>query len=680
MFRLHNLSFRNKILFSTLITMFLLSAGIALATRWVLVRNMTSELELRGIAIAQSIADLSRSYILTRDIPNLVSLAFDAAQLGERKPLIAYIFIVDTQSKLLAHTFTRPFPEELLDVNAVAPEQNHSVRLIHVFDNPAYDIAVPVREGIYQIGTIHVGLNKKHIDHLIAKLRLTFLGLISAIATIFVLIINWLSKYISKPIVQFTRMADEISRGNLDVQFDFPGASAGKTASSPGREKDLDEMHCEITCFAGAMRSGRTDAPPSPSGTRAGIPSEFLFRQPVGDEVVQLAEAFNNMIRSIKLYRSKLRESEEKYRSLFDSGPDPIFVLDRATFEILDANPSAERTYGYFREELLGKSFAELVPEHTEEILYNFHCREEPDEETLSISQKVRTYRKGGIPFYVNVHACPTIYRDRPAIIVATNDVTQMIEKDAQLVQASKMTALGEMSSGVAHELNQPLNSIKMGSEFLRMMIEKEGAVPPDQLHTVVDEMSSQVDRASEIISTLREFGRKAELVEERLNINRPIRGVFALLGQQLSLQNIHVVLELDDALPPILAHNNKLQQVLFNLVTNARDAINQKRQTVGNAVLQTIRIRSFMENDRVAVSVSDSGTGIPEHIRDKIFEPFFTTKEAGQGMGLGLSITYGIVRDYGGDIEVRSEEDVGTTFKLTFPVHPVPAEESRRR
>lgn len=192
--------------------------------------------------------------------------------------------------------------------------------------------------------------------------------------------------------------------------------------------------------------------------------------------------------------------------------------------------------------------------------------------------------------------------------------------------------------------------------------------------------MSSQVDRASEIISTLREFGRKAELVEERLNINRPIRGVFALLGQQLSLQNIHVVLELDDALPPILAHNNKLQQVLFNLVTNARDAINQKRQTVGNAVLQTIRIRSFMENDRVAVSVSDSGTGIPEHIRDKIFEPFFTTKEAGQGMGLGLSITYGIVRDYGGDIEVRSEEDVGTTFKLTFPVHPVPAEESRRR
>lgn len=256
----------------------------------------------------------------------------------------------------------------------------------------------------------------------------------------------------------------------------------------------------------------------------------------------------------------------------------------------------------------------------------------------------------------------------------------EMVEKDAQLVQASKMTALGEMSSGVAHELNQPLNSIKMGSEFLRMMIEKEGAVPPDQLHTVVDEMSSQVDRASEIISTLREFGRKAELVEERLNINRPIRGVFALLGQQLSLQNIHVVLELDDALPPILAHNNKLQQVLFNLVTNARDAINQKRQTVGNAVLQTIRIRSFMENDRVAVSVSDSGTGIPEHIRDKIFEPFFTTKEAGQGMGLGLSITYGIVRDYGGDIEVRSEEDVGTTFKLTFPVHPVPAEESRRR
>jgi histidine kinase len=269
----------------------------------------------------------------------------------------------------------------------------------------------------------------------------------------------------------------------------------------------------------------------------------------------------------------------------------------------------------------------------------------------------------------VNVHSCPITYGEREAVIIVTTDITEMMEKDAQLIQASKMTSLGELSAGIAHELNQPLNAIRVGNEFLKKMIDERKKISDQDLYQVVHEVRSQVDRAAEIINRLREFGRKAEFTKEKIEINKPIKEVFAIIGQQLTLQNIEVELDLDEALPPIWAHNNRLEQVIFNLVTNARDAIAQKQNGVSDSNGRIIGVRSYSESDRVVVTVSDTGIGIPDDARDKVFEPFFTTKETGYGMGLGLSIAYGIVRDYEGDIHVESNQGEGTTFKLTFPV-----------
>jgi C4-dicarboxylate-specific signal transduction histidine kinase len=242
-----------------------------------------------------------------------------------------------------------------------------------------------------------------------------------------------------------------------------------------------------------------------------------------------------------------------------------------------------------------------------------------------------------------------------------------MVEKDAQLIQASKMKSLGEMSAGIAHELNQPLNAIKMGSDFLGMMVEAHREIPPADLHQVVTEMSTQVDRAAEIINTLRSFGRKAELVMERVDINKPIQAVFALVGRQFELDNIRLELELTPGIGTIMAHDNRLQQVFFNLVTNARDAISEKRQRHAGQPAGTIVVRTFQEGIQVVAEVEDDGIGISEAVRDKIFEPFFSTKESSIDMGLGLAIIYGIVKDYGGTIDLKTCEGAGTTFKLSF-------------
>ncbi len=368
-----------------------------------------------------------------------------------------------------------------------------------------------------------------------------------------------------------------------------------------------------------------------------------------------------------KLAEEAFHETMKKLRSLFDGGPNPIFVLDRNTLEILDANPSAEETYAYSKNELIGRSFDDLGSfEYDEDELAV--ANEEDLFERSVTSKKVRHFKKGNIPFYVNIVISPTNYEGREALILAVTDITEMMEKDAQLVQANKLTSLGEMSAGIAHELNQPLNAINMGSEYLQMMVGEERDIPRENLVEVVSEMSEQVLRASEIINRLRSFGRKSDFDKERVNVNEPIKDVLKIIGKQLRIQNIELKLDLADNLPDVLAHYNHLEHLMFNLIGNARDAINQKCDAVDKKEGGVINIRSFFEERKVTIIVSDNGAGIPDEVRDKVFEPFFTTKEVGEGMGLGLSIIYRIIKDDGGDIDFQSEKGVGTTFKITYP------------
>jgi histidine kinase len=253
-------------------------------------------------------------------------------------------------------------------------------------------------------------------------------------------------------------------------------------------------------------------------------------------------------------------------------------------------------------------------------------------------------------------------------VILATTDLTEMLEKEAQLLQASKMTTLGEMSAGIAHELNQPLNAIKMGSDYLTMMVEDHQKIPENNLVEVAQQISGQVDRAVEIINRLREFGRKPDFVKKRVDLNETVGVIYGIVNQQLVLQNIKLNLDLAENLPPIMAHNTRIEQVIFNLVTNAQDAINLKREAGSATGDHAITICSFEDENSATLVVTDTGSGIPADIRNKVFEPFFTTKEVGRGMGLGLSITYGIVRDYNGQIEIQSQEGVGSSIRLTFP------------
>jgi PAS domain S-box-containing protein len=647
------LGLREKLLFSMLVAVLFISVAIAFVARYILVSSLTHELEMRGEAIAYSVAERGGSHILDNDVPQLLALIFDEARLHQRKYLVSYIFVENQNGEVLAHTLTRALPHNLLE-NRVPPGAQDSIMLLSMDGEPVFDVAAAINEGLYRIGTVHVGLNKSHIDALVAKLRVAFLGFISAVIVITIFLSSWLTRYITKPVTDLTRLSDEISRGNFDIPLQLGPDESWEATKCPAF------TNTDLPCWHFDQVRGTAD----PGGEYRKCASCTFYRKHEGDEVVQLADSFRNMVWSIKLYRRRLRESEEKYRSLFDSGPDPIFVVDCETGEIRDANPRVVELYGYSRKDLNGMPFTQLGPEHNDKCLEYFA---EGGGGCVYFPKQLH-YKQGGEPFFVNMHACPISYRGHHAIIIAVTDITEMIEKDAQLIQASKMKSLGEMSAGVAHEINQPLNAIKMGSEFLCLMGEENVEVPKEHFMEVVREISAQVDRAAEIITTLRAFGRKSDMIEEQVDLNQPVQAVLSMLRRQFELDNIHFDLELSDSLPPVLAHSNRLQQVIFNLVTNARDAINDRSSAHDDAALRRIAIRSGAEARTVFIEVEDTGSGIGEEDREKVFEPFFTTKEAGQGMGLGLAITYGIVKDYGGEIRIRSEEGAGTVFRMQFP------------
>ncbi|WP_147822686.1 ATP-binding protein [Salidesulfovibrio onnuriiensis] len=653
--RFERASLKNKLMLSMLVGILLISATIAFIARWILVSSLTNELEQRGAAIAHSVAERGGSCILDNDIPRLLSLIFDERRLHERKKLVSYIVIEDQHGKVLAHTMTRRLPPAVL-AHELPQDLRQSIQLVDLDGEAVYDIAAGINEGLYRIGTVHVGLNKSHIDSLVSKLRVAFLGFISGVVVIAFFLSNRLSRNITKPIRDLTAIADEISRGNFDIPIE---------ASAPDDGWDFSDCpaypNSDLPCWHFDL--SHTERPDR-------MPEEYrncrrcvFYSKREGDEVTQLADSFRNMVWSIRLYRHRLRESEEKYRSLFDSGPDPIFVVDCESGRVMDANPRVEELYGYSRDELRLMSYTSLAPENYQECLDHFD-----DGGGCIYFPKAIHYKRGQAPFFVNMHACPISYRGRHAIIVAVTDITEMIEKDAQLIQAGKMKSLGEMSAGIAHELNQPLNAIKMGSEYLMMVEETGQDIPARQRLEVVAEISAQVDRASGIINTLRSFGRQADLVTEKVDINGPVRAVLSLLRRQFELDNIRFRLDLPEGLPAIKAHGNRLQQVVFNLVTNARDAINDGSDPGDKAGERVIFIRTQASGGSVRLEVGDTGPGMTEEVRGKVFEPFFTTKEAGQGMGLGLAISYGIVKDYGGEVQIESEPGAGTVFRLVFP------------
>ena len=359
----------------------------------------------------------------------------------------------------------------------------------------------------------------------------------------------------------------------------------------------------------------------------------------------------------------KLEKSENKYHEIFNHMPNPVFVLDVDTLEIIDCNDSVKTVYGFTKDEIIHGSFLDLFVEEEKE-------RYVEKIKTSAVIDQVKHLNRDGKSLFVNIRISPAEYPGKKVLLVTTSDITKRLEAEQQLIQASKMATLGEMATGVAHELNQPLSVIKTASSFSIKKLNKEEKIAEDTLFNLLNKIDSNVDRAAKIINHMRQFARKSDLDFEKVQVNELLERAFEIFSQQLKLRGIKVIWELERELPKISADPSRLEQVFINILLNARDAIEERwGQGDNENVDKKIILKTSRERNIIICEICDTGKGVSEMIKDKIFEPFFTTKEVGKGTGLGLSISYGIIKDCGGSIHVTPNMPEGACFIIKFPI-----------
>jgi hypothetical protein len=256
----------------------------------------------------------------------------------------------------------------------------------------------------------------------------------------------------------------------------------------------------------------------------------------------------------------------------------------------------------------------------------------------------------------VNVAIAPLVTRDGSCIgrLVILDDITERQELERKLVQADKLSSIGLLAAGVAHEVNTPLAVISTYAQMLAKQVAGD-----EQKSKLLDKIARQTFRASEIVNSLLNFSRTSSTAFEDIDLNRVVRETLTLLEHQFQKAGIVVETEMNETISQIRGNQGKLQQVFLNLFINARDAM----ESGG-----TLSVTTKPDVGGVRVEVRDSGPGIPHENLARIFDPFFTTKGARKGTGLGLSVSYGIVEEHGGVIEVESKPGEGTVFRLEFP------------
>jgi hypothetical protein len=257
----------------------------------------------------------------------------------------------------------------------------------------------------------------------------------------------------------------------------------------------------------------------------------------------------------------------------------------------------------------------------------------------------------------LNLAIAPLVSKDLHRIgrLIIFDDITDRDELERRLVQADKLSSIGLLAAGVAHEVNTPLAVISTYAQMLAKQISDNSTQSK-----LLDKIARQTFRASEIVNSLLNFSRTSTTELTELDLNRLARETIGLIEHQLTKTGIRADFDFEDSLPPIKGNAGKLQQVFLNLFLNARDAMEQGG---------SLTIRTWSDDSSVYAEVRDTGSGIPAEHLSRIYDPFFTTKAARKGTGLGLSVSYGIVREHGGEIEVDSQPGAGTRFQLGFPL-----------
>jgi two-component system cell cycle sensor histidine kinase/response regulator CckA len=452
----------------------------------------------------------------------------------------------------------------------------------------------------------------------------------------------------------FTRALESRAWDLIVSDFHLPAFSAPK-ALALVKQSELDIPFIVI--------SGTVNEQIAIDALKAGA-SDFMSK----NNLARLLPAIDRELREASSRRERaraieaLRESEERYRVLFDTNPFATFIFDVETLRFVEVNEAALQRYGYARQRFLSMTLQDLWPSYEMAAPEAERARTGPD-----VQKYVAVHHKSdGTPIDVEVSSHPFLFAGKAARVSVVNDVTERKQLEEQLRQSQKMEAVGQLAGGIAHDFNNILAVITGYAELLLADLDGE-----DPRRADVVEIETAARRATSLTHQLLAFSRRQVLQPAVLEVNAVIRNLEKMLRRIIG-EHIEFSLVLEPTLGRVKVDPGQLEQVLLNLVVNARDAMPRG----GKLVITTSNERRTESGGDapdfgrhyIVIGVSDTGIGMDRETQTRIFEPFFTTKEVGKGTGLGLSTVYGITSQSGGHVTVDSEPGRGTTFHISLP------------
>jgi PAS domain S-box-containing protein len=407
------------------------------------------------------------------------------------------------------------------------------------------------------------------------------------------------------------------------------------------------------------------------SGDRVDVLLNSTTRRDADGETVGVVGVGQDITELNKVLVEQERISKD-LTQLIDTANAPIFGID-AKGKVNEWNQQAEKITGFKKKEVMDRDLvADFITDDYKASVGEVLERALKGEETANFEFPLFTKSGDRVDVLLN----STTRRDADGkavgVVGVGQDITELnkvrVEQEkerkesaAQIIQSSKLATLGEMATSVAHELNQPLNVIRMAAGNCRRKI-SIGTSTPEYLKGKLERIEGQTARAAAIIDHMRMFGREAKEHPGPIDPRNVVINALNLMGEQLRLAGIEVVTELPDDCSSILGHTIQMEQVILNLLTNSRDAMDKRE---GHS---KVTLRIFEDTENVHITSEDTGGGIPTDVLLRIFEPFYTTKDMGKGTGLGLSVSYGIVRDMNGSIVAENIKG-GARFTVTLPI-----------
>jgi C4-dicarboxylate-specific signal transduction histidine kinase len=646
------MSFRLKTILGIAIIELTVMAILIGVNQFALGGSATTQLYERAQATGRIFANMVSDAVISTDLATLDAMIATAVSTED----LTYLRIRGAEGLLLSQGGLA----EALDVPFVADDSYESALSDH-----RIDIQVPIDVQGTTFGFIEIGLSTSSVEEEIAS-ALRWNLLVAGIGMSLVAVFGYgLGSILTRQLSGLRKGARAITSGDL-----------GHQVPVRGRDELADTALCFNTMAQtlaedrAVLQTQRSELLAKKERVEVIVDCMTAISERKGPQIVpdtDRGDEIGNMARATVVFQNSMRAVEQarleqqRLITAFDQIAEQVIVFGTDDMAIF-LNSAFRRFNRPILNELDDRfSLAEFLATGCRIGAFpeaNGNPQDWIDAELARDDQEPREILRDPDRVHLTVHTRV----EGVGHVVTAKDVTDLRNSEKQLVQASKLATLGEMATGIAHELNQPLGVIRMASTNSIKRIEK-GHVDPDYLSKKLVRIEEQTERASQIINHMRVFGRKADGKMEPFDLLDSLSEVASLARAQLQTLDIALTTNLPRKSGSVMGERVLFEQVLLNIISNARDAITSQGRADG---IVTVAAETHTDGGHV-IEVTDNGGGIPEAVLDKLFEPFFTTKEPGKGTGLGLSISFGTIRDMSGTISATNTNE-GACFRIVLP------------